>query len=73
MIQVQFEVRSGATHFRVSARAASMQRALSVAGARYPGGEVGLVTPVEPKTSFADAASGEAALVEVQMPQSAAG
>ena len=72
MIQVQFEVRSGATRFRVSARAVSMQRALSVAGARYPGGEVQLVTPVDPETSFAEAASGEAALVEVQWRRSKA-
>ena len=52
MIQVQLEVRSGATRFRVSARAASVQWAKSVAGARYPGGEVRLVLPVEPEMSL---------------------
>jgi hypothetical protein len=36
MIQVQLEVRAGATCFRVSARAASVQRAVSVAGRGTP-------------------------------------
>ncbi len=73
MIQVQFEVRSGATRFRASARAASVQRAKSVAGARYPGGEVRLVLPVEPEVFLAKAALGEAEAVGVQMPESAVG
>lgn len=73
MIQVQLEVRSGATRFRVSARTASIQRAVSVAGARYHGGEVRLVLPVEPGTFFAGAGPGQAESIGVQMPQSAAG
>lgn len=73
MIQVQLEVRTGATRFKVSARAASIQRAVSVAGARYPGGAVRLVLPVEPETFLAGAALGEAEPVGVQMPESAAG
>jgi hypothetical protein len=60
MIQVQLEVRAGATCFRVSARAASIQRAVSVARARYPGCEVRLVLPVEPVAFFARAGPGEA-------------
>jgi hypothetical protein len=72
MIQVQLEVRAGATRFRVSARAASIQRAVSVAGARYPGGEVRLVLPVEPVAFFARAGPGEADSLGVQMPESAA-
>lgn len=36
MIQVQLEVRAGATRFRVSARVASIQRAVSVAGRGTP-------------------------------------
>jgi hypothetical protein len=73
MIQVQLEFRSGATRFWVSARAASIQRAVSVARARYPGSKVRLVSPVEPETSFDGAASGEAESVGVQMPESVAG
>jgi hypothetical protein len=60
MIQVQLEVRAGATRFRVSARAASIQRAVSVAGTRYPGGEVRLVLPVEPVAFFARTGPGAA-------------
>lgn len=44
MIQVQREVRTGATRFWVSARAASIEGTVSVAGARNPGGEVRLVS-----------------------------
>lgn len=73
MIRVQLEVRSGATRFRVSARAASIQRAVRVAGARYPGGEVRLVLPVEPETFFAGTAPSEVESVGVEMPESVAG
>jgi hypothetical protein len=73
MIQVQLDVRSGATRFRVSARAASIDRAVAIAGARYPGGEVRLVLPVEPETFFAGAGYGEAESMGVQVPESAAG
>ena len=40
MVQVRLEVRTGTARFRVSVRAQSAQRAMSLAGARYPGGEV---------------------------------
>ena len=73
MIQVRLEVRSGATRFRVSARASSIERAVSVAGARYPGGEVRLVLPVEPETFLVEARPGEAEWIGVQMPETAAG
>lgn len=53
MIQVQLEVRAGTTHFRASSRAASIQRAASIARTRYPGGEVRLVLPMEPVGFFA--------------------
>lgn len=73
MIHVLLEVRSGATRFRVSAQAADIQRAVSIAGARYPGGEVRLVLPVEPETFFAGTNPGEKDSVRVQMPESVAG
>ncbi len=72
MVQVQLEVRTGAARFRVSARARSIRRAVSLAGARYPGGEVRLVLPVEPETFFADASDG-AELLGVVMPECVAG
>ena len=73
MVKVQLEVRAGATRFRVSARATSIRRAVSVAGARYPGSEVRLVLPVEPETFFAGATPGERESSAVRMPASAAG
>ena len=45
MVQVRLEVRTGPTRFRVSVRARSAQRAVSLAGARYPGGEVRVLRP----------------------------
>ena len=72
MVHVHLEVRTGSARFRVSARAPSIRRAVSLAGARYPGGEVRLVLPVQPETFFADA-SDEAERLAVEMPESAAG
>src|SRR5215210_3639389 len=69
MIQVVLEVRAGITRFRVAARATSIQRAASIAGARYPGGEGRLVVPVEPETFLAEATLAEKESVAVQMPE----
>ncbi len=68
MVQVKLEVRTGAARFRVSARASSVQRAVSLAGARYPGGEVRLISPAEPVF-----AAGGAAFVGAGAPGSSAG
>lgn len=73
MIQVLVEVRTGASRFRVSVRALSIRRAVSIAGTKYPGGEVRLVLPVEPETFFVEDASSQAELVGVHMPESMAG
>ena len=48
MVQVRHEVRTGPTRFRVSVRAQSAQRAVSLAGARYPGGENRVLRPARP-------------------------
>ena len=72
MIQVLLEVRTGATRFRVSARAQSIQRAVSIAGARYPSGEVRLVLPVEPEMFFVKDDLRKAESVGVQMTESVA-
>jgi hypothetical protein len=48
MVQVRLEVRTGTARFRVSVRAQSAQRAVSLAGARYPGGEVRVLRPAGP-------------------------
>jgi hypothetical protein len=48
MVQVRLEVRTGTARFWVSVRARSVQRAMSLAGARYPGGEVRVLRSAEP-------------------------
>ena len=56
MVHVSLEVRTGTARFRVSVRARSTQRAVSLTGARYPGGEVRMLRPVE--QIFAGVAAG---------------
>lgn len=57
MVQVRLEVRTGTARFRVSVRAQSIQRAVSLTGARYPGArEVRVIKPPEPV--FAGIAAG---------------
>ena len=48
MVQVRLEVRTGTARFRVSVRAQSARRAVSLAGVRYPGGEVRVLRPEGP-------------------------
>ena len=48
MGQAGLEVRAGPARFRVSVRAQSVQRAVSLAVARYPGGEVRVLRPAGP-------------------------
>jgi hypothetical protein len=48
MVQVRLEVRTGTARFRVSVRAHSAQRTVSLADARYPGGEVRVLRSAEP-------------------------
>ncbi len=72
MVKVQLEVRTGSARFTVSARAASVRWAVSLAGARRPRGEVRVVSPAEPETaSFAGARDG-AGLRAAAPPASAA-
>jgi hypothetical protein len=49
MVQVRLEIRTGTARFRVSVRAQSTQRAVSLADARYPGGEARVLRPAEPE------------------------
>jgi hypothetical protein len=48
MVQVRLEVHTGPARFRVSVRAQSARRAVSLAGARYRGGEVKVLRPAGP-------------------------
>lgn len=55
MVQVRLEVRTGTARFRVSVTAHSVQRAVSLTGARYPGGEVRVLRPAPPVFGRGDA------------------
>ena len=57
MIQVQVEVESGAGRFLVSARAASIGRALSLVSAGNPGSKARIISPREPEPPPAGEAS----------------
>ena len=46
MVRVSIEVCNGAARFRVAIRAESIQRALSLVGKRYPGGDVRVKFPI---------------------------
>ncbi len=53
MINVSVELRSGAARFRVAVWAESIERALSIAGAQYPGREAKVLFPIDPEAFFA--------------------
>jgi hypothetical protein len=57
MIQVVLEVRTGAARFRVTARAQSIRRAVSIVGSTYPHGEVRMTLPVGSGSFFSEDAS----------------
>jgi hypothetical protein len=54
MIEVSVEVRSGAARFRAVVWAQSIERAVSLVGARYPGCEAKVLFPIEPEAFFAN-------------------
>ena len=54
-------------------RATGIQRAAIIAGARYPGGEVRLVVPVEPETFLLEVTPAGKEPVAVQIPESMVG
>ena len=54
MVKVSIEVRSGASRFGVSVTAASVRRALAIAGAWHPGSTVRVRFPREPGGSLSE-------------------
>jgi hypothetical protein len=71
MIRVAVEVSSGAARFRAAVWAESIERALSLVKAHYPGGEARVVFPIEPEEFFVDGGVGE--VVHLEAPEEAAG
>ena len=64
MIKVSVELRSGTARFRVEVQAESIQRALSLVGARFPGRTYRVKFPIESEGFFVEGPATRAALVE---------
>lgn len=54
MIRVTVEVIRGSEHFTEQVRADSIERAVKVAGVRYPDGKIRVQFPIEPEIFFAE-------------------
>ncbi len=52
MIRISVEVSSDAASFRAVVYAESIEQAVGIARARYPGCEVGVLFPIDPETFF---------------------
>jgi hypothetical protein len=55
MVKVSIEVRNGAARFRVAVRAESIERAVSLAGERFPGRTIKVSFPINPEDFFVEA------------------
>lgn len=71
MVKVSVEVQNGAARFRVRVQAKSIRKALSLVGARYPQGEVGVQFPIDPEGFFVDGLA-RAGIVETEHPEKVA-
>jgi hypothetical protein len=54
VIRIPVEVRNGDVRFEVAAWAESVERAVKLVQAEYPGREVSVIFPIEPDAFFAD-------------------
>ncbi len=73
MIKISVEVRSGPAHFRAGVWAESIEQALSLVKARYPGGETRVVFPIEPEAFFVVGGGPAYEVVRLEAPEEAAG
>ena len=64
MIKVAIEVRSRTARFRVAVQAASIQRALSLVGSRYPARTCRVEFPIEAEDFFVEGAGAREGMVE---------
>ncbi len=54
MIKISVEVHSGAIRSKATVRAESIEQAVDIAGAHYPGSEVRVLFPIDPEAFFAE-------------------
>ncbi len=68
MVKVSIEVHNGAAHFTVSAKAQSIERAMSVVRGSYPGCTVRVKFPIDPDEFFVKESTPRAGIVDVSQP-----
>lgn len=73
MIRVALEVWAGASCFRASVWAESIEDALAAAGARYPGAQMSVLFPIEPEGFFVRGTVPAAGTVTPEISHAAAG
>lgn len=73
VIRVSIEVADGTARFRTAVQAESIQKALSMAGNRYPNSDLRVLFPIEPDAFFVEDPVTAAALVEIELPERVAG
>jgi hypothetical protein len=73
MIKVSVEVCGGSASFRASVWADGIEQALSLARTCYPGTEVRVIFPIEPKAFFVTETVSLSRVVRPEMPEEAAG
>jgi hypothetical protein len=73
MIKISIEVSSGDVRSRVKVRAESIERALGLAKARYPGSEVRMLFPIDPESFFVTGTPDWAGPVSLEMQETMAG
>ena len=73
MLRVPVEVRSGEVCFRAAAWAESVERAVNLVKARYPGKEDRVIFPIEPDSFFADGSTSVSEVVRLKVSEEVAG
>jgi len=69
VLRVLIDVRSGAARFEVAVQAQSIQRAMNIVGARYPGACVRVKFPIDPAAFFVNDLAAAEELIEYERPQ----
>ena len=72
MIRISVVVSRGGASFRAVVCAESIERAVGIARARYPGSEVRVLFPIAPETFFAGYSGAAANQIQPEMPVVAA-
>jgi hypothetical protein len=73
LIRISVEIFGEASRFSTAICAETIERAVSIARARYPGREVSVLFPIDPETFFYKEVAFEAETTRPKMPEQLAG